>query len=188
MSMEYALYVLIIAVAAGACGLAILAARPLPDRRGRKAQEGGRTAQLTRDDGRRRPDPLSNNLANGATPAVPWGWPAGSRGPRPDSVKSRNAKRASAALQRWADQLIAEKRTIQDPKFQSHREECIKALLEDRFCSPRRGSCPKRTVDSNGGGKGTRAEAAGQRHRESQPGFSLSDPIALSEVRKPWGW
>ena len=40
---------------------------------------------------------------------------------------------------------MVEKKTIQDASYRAHRDECIKALLEDRFCSQRRAAPAERT-------------------------------------------
>jgi hypothetical protein len=89
------------------------------------------------------------------------------RAAHPGPVKSAGAGAPSSALLRWADHLVVEKKTTEDARYRAHREECIKALLEDRFCSQRKATPAERRESSSDKGNGH---------------------IPLGELRTPWGW
>ena len=161
MSLEYALYVLIVACAVLACGFAVYAARPLAHKkrpntlqhhsRGTGSSRGARAVRA------------SDHRAWDAVDPAPWGRRAGSV-----TARIGDGNPPSSPLQRWTDQWVVEKKTTGDAEYQAHREECIKALLEDRFCSQRRAP-----------------PVAGRRDPPQDDG---SGHVPLGNVRTPWGW
>jgi hypothetical protein len=166
LSLDYVLYVLIVACAVLACGVAIYVARP-PARR-----KYARTPQrLSGKDERRSPALAPGAIDRGAadtTGPSPWGWPAGAGVARSGHARPGQAAAPSSPLQRWTDQWVVEKKTTADAGYRAHREECIKALLEDRFCSQRRATADaERREPPKGGGNGQ---------------------VQLGDVRTPWGW
>lgn len=166
MSLEYALYVLIVACAVLACGIAIYAARPLAQRRRPK------TLQLhSRGPGNSpgaRAVRASDHRARNAVDPAPWGWRAGSVTARNGDVNPGQVNPPSSPLQRWTDQWLVEKKTTGDTEYQAYREECIKALLEDRFCSQRRATLVA--------------------ERRDPPKDDGNGHVPLGNLRTPWGW
>jgi len=76
---------------------------------------------------------LSRELSKVPTP---WGWPqhetiaaGGSR----SKVTSGHAHGLSDSVQRWAGRLVHEKHTVDDVEYKRKRDDCIRALLEDRY-------------------------------------------------------
>lgn len=186
MSVEYVPYVLIVLVSVVACGFAIRAARPLPERQ-RSAAKSGRPATESPEASPVPGEQATHVVRMAATP-VPWGWPSASGNPRSAAARRKHAAGGSSALQRWTDQLVAEKRTLDDQGYQARREESIRALLEDRFCSPKKGAVTGRTGDLNGHAHGPLKPASGDRASRESPADSHPGPLPLGDVRKPWGW
>jgi hypothetical protein len=165
LNLEYALYVLIVACAVLVCGLAIYAARPLArNRRSRVLKLG--TRGVTKRAGARAIRASDHRARDVISPA-PWGWPAATGAMRTGHRKTGEVSTPSSPLQRWTDQLVVEKKTTEDARYRAHREECIKALLEDRFCSQRRASPDDERAPPAGNGNGH---------------------LPLGDVRTPWGW
>lgn len=186
LSQAFVLYILIVAVSAVACGFAIRAARPLPERR-RSTAKHDCTEIQSPDSASRTGDPGASMARAAVTPA-PWGWPSATGAPRSAAARRMHAREASSALQRWADQLVTEKRTLDDQGYKVHREECIRALLEDRFCSQKRGSATDSSSSLNGHDREPRNAVAGRRQQPESPTAGRSAPVSLGDVRKPWGW
>ena len=166
MSLEYVLYVLIVTSAVLVCALAIYAARPLARNKRSKSLQRGSRSVVKRPGGR--VVRASHHGAREAMNPAPWGWPAGAGAVRNGHLKAGQVDTPSSPLQRWTDQLVVEKKTTEDARYQAHREECIKALLEDRFCSQRR--------------------ASSDEGRREPPKGNGNGHVQLGDVRTPWGW
>ena len=110
----------------------------------------------------------SDRASRSAMGPAPWGWPSGPGAKRSGHVKPGGAASPSSPLQRWTDQWVVEKQTTGDASYRAHREECIKALLEDRFCSQRRATPTDERREP--------AKDSGNGH------------LPLGDVRTPWGW
>jgi hypothetical protein len=76
---------------------------------------------------------LSRELSKVPTP---WGWPqhetTADEG-RQSAVTNGHAHSFSDSFQRWAGKLVHEKHTVDDVEYKRKKEDCMRALLEDRY-------------------------------------------------------
>ena len=106
--------------------------------------------------------------------SVPWGWPGNTNhGQRVDAAD------AGDVFGLWVDQVLAQKRTVDDPEYRDRAHRSLRALIEDRYGRSAdderrsRVNNPERTAGSPRAPDGARAPA----------------PMpSLSRVRTPWGW
>ncbi len=136
---------------------------------------------------------------------TPWGWPqhvtiaaGGSR----SEVTNGHAHSFSDSVQRWAGKLVHEKHTVDDVEYKRKRDDCMRALLEDRYGRSskttsvpyekvkapllRDPASPHDQMDNFPDGKvdGVKSKL------NSQPESTrlYKKPSLLREVKKPWGW
>ncbi|MGD8930163.1 MAG: hypothetical protein PVI22_14405 [Lysobacterales bacterium] len=136
---------------------------------------------------------------------VPWGWPGHQGG----HVHLDGEDSVGASLHRWVDQLVREKRTIDDQEFVSRKAASLRALMEDRYGRAstmeqmsykkvkapllRDPSAPHDQMDNFPSGK----TASITKKLSRQPAVSTgalakrSGPrkvSGLKNLRTPWGW
>ena len=76
---------------------------------------------------------LSRELSKVPTP---WGWPQHetiATGGGPAQVTNGHAHSFSDSFHRWAGKLVHEKHTVDDVEYKRNRDDCMRALLEDRY-------------------------------------------------------
>ena len=75
---------------------------------------------------------------------TPWGWPGNPNTYQTHYVHSQaaghttDAGEGSATLHRWVDHLVSSKQTTDNLEYRHRRESSMRALLEDRFVSPKK--------------------------------------------------
>lgn len=143
---------------------------------------------------------------------TPWGWPGyqPSQNGRQANTQygKQDAPGVSDSLHRWIDQLISEKRTINDEEFRAKQNACIRALLEDRFGRPSSGreikfrttggfllrdpSQPHDQMDNFPSGRLQKIESnLDAQPKSTRVSSALNGRIryeGLKEVKTPWGW
>jgi hypothetical protein len=138
---------------------------------------------------------------------TPWGWP----GSDVRQGKLRDAHQgngSSPARQSWIDQLLSEKRTVDDRAYQLRKEASLRALLEDRFGRPAKPGemdyrkvkppllrDPNRPYDQEDNFPGGRTEQIVTKLERQPAGpapalhrLATRKAGGLKDVRKPWGW
>lgn len=206
--MEYLYYALSVLAIVAVCLYAMrmpgrqrLAGRPVElaerarRRRERKEAEARRSADLLRQ----HKQVLQRELQSVPTP---WGWPGNELRSAEDDWEDAFA----SPFQRWLDSLMREKRTVDSAEYLAHRQDCLRALLEDRFGRSTRPSeipydkvtpprlkdpaTPYDQQDNFPGGK-TDQIVAKLARQPGSPKVSRSrtrPSTPLREIRKPWGW
>ena len=106
--------------------------------------------------------------------SVPWGWPGNANhGQRFDAAD------AGDVFGLWVDQVLAQKRTVDDPEYRDRAHRSLRALVEDRY--GRFADDESRSRVNNG------ARPAGSPRAPDGPRARAPMP-SLSRVRTPWGW
>jgi len=151
---------------------------------------------------------LQRQLKNVPTP---WGWPgSASRSAPADANKSLSpgVQASSGLFQRWIDQLVAEKRTVDDGDYLESRHAALRSMIEDRFgrtpqpqemayqnVRPPRLMDPQRPhdqMDNFPSGKvekivsGLTGQPGDTRSAASAP--AVRRKAQLGDIRTPWGW
>lgn len=214
--MEYLYYVLLVLALLAGCffvlmipGQRRLANRPdlLADRTNRRREKQQQKANASRPDLAHRHAVLERERRHVPTP---WGWPGSDlhgTGHAPQGSDGTYEVVRQGALRRWVDQLIAEKRTVQDESYMRRREDSLRALLEDRYgrsvkatemtyrkVKPpllRDPSEPHDQMDNFPSGK-TDQIVSGLDKQPDAPKRTVDRPLrktgSLKEVKTPWGW
>lgn len=138
-----------------------------------------RAPQRQSDASRRTSITMARDAARTRHGGVPWGWPDGGR--RLPRRPNRAGGRSSDATGRgeWVDQLLAQKRTVDDPEYRDRARQSLRALVEDRYG----GSAPAR-----------RRQEGGRDQRSGRTSLAVGEangaaPIrSLSKLKSPWGW
>ena len=152
---------------------------------------------------------LQRDLLNVPTP---WGWPgnpnANGLHHKHTSPTATTSSQDPAALHRWVDQLVSAKQTTDNGEYLRRRESSMRALLEDRFVSPRHmteidyqktkalllrdPSEPHDQMDNFPSGRVSKIES---KLKSQTGGVSLGETkirnIVYEEsppIRTPWGW
>lgn len=74
---------------------------------------------------------------------TPWGWPGNPKKHETQYIQAQGGKPAPgssegpATLHRWVDHLVSSKQTTDNREYLRRRESSMRALLEDRFVSPK---------------------------------------------------
>jgi hypothetical protein len=212
---EYLYYILLILALLAGCLFALkipgrrrLAHNPeeLAERAARRRQRDQKKASATAAELAHRHAILKRELTNVRTP---WGWPGSEhQGGRDQNSKHHLGEIAShGVLRRWIDHLVAEKQLVQDEYYRQHREDSLRALLEDRYgrvLKPtemtyrkvrppllRDPSLPHDQMDNFPSGRADQIVAS----LDKQPGKPDAERVtplrktgSLKEIRTPWGW
>lgn len=144
---------------------------------------------------------------------IPWGWP-GSELRREDEedfgLHGLELRHNSHSMKRWIDHLFADKRTVEDDQYRSHREAALRSMIEDRFghspqaaevrfqkVKPPRLQDPDRPYDQMDNFPSGRTDRIVTKlARQPQPGSPRTEPgqpalrktAGLGVIKKPWGW
>lgn len=121
-----------------------------------KADLTGKARRMARS-GKETPEQADNEAAPGSLRQAeevlqrerlkvptPWGWPGNPNTHEAHYVQGHVAGNAavssegSAALHRWVDHLVSSKQTTDNREYLLRRDSSMRALLEDRFVSPRK--------------------------------------------------
>ena len=142
---------------------------------------------------------------------TPWGWPGSQHKTsvsRYSGIDVQQATGVSDTLQRWVDQMISSKQTIEDESYRRRKEASMRALLEDRYgrsgqpipvryakVKPpllRDPAEPHDQMDNFPSGKLDRIERG--LTQQARPSGTYSDSLKKPrfeekrELRTPWGW
>jgi hypothetical protein len=138
---------------------------------------------------------------------TPWGWP-GSDLRQGGLRDSHYGNGSSGSRPSWINQLVSEKRTVDDSAYQLRKQASLRALLEDRFGRPPRpGEMEYRKVkppllrdpgrphdqEDNFPGGRTDQIVAKLAKQPARPAPALHGQATrrvggLKDVRTPWGW
>lgn len=215
--MDYIQYVTTVVVLLGAVLLAIRLAgkrhahdrqMKLADRARKRRARQARSAQARPGIGPRQKAVLQRQLKNVPTP---WGWPGSITRPAAAEghpMRSPGIQLASGGLQRWIDQLMAEKRTVDDREYLESRHAALRSMIEDRFgrspqpqemayrkVKPPRLMDPERPhdqMDNFPSGK-TERIVSGLKQlpdaaRPMQSALAARRSASLGDIKTPWGW
>ena len=213
--MEYLYYIVLILALLAACLFALkipgsrrLAHKPeeLAERAVRRRQHDQRKAGATAAEMAHRHAVIERELKNVRTP---WGWPGSERqGGRDHDGKDQYGEVVGhGVLRRWIDHLVAEKQLVQDEGYLKHREESLRALMEDRYgrvIKPtemayrkvrppllRDPSLPHDQMDNFPSGKADQI-VSGLDRQPGKPDADRTTPLrktgSLKEIKTPWGW
>lgn len=143
---------------------------------------------------------------------TPWGWPGNATAHQTHFIHTAKHTSESrdepATLHRWVDHLVSSKQTKNDQEYLRRRESSMRALLEDRFVSPKKmtkmeyevikrpllrdPSEPHDQMDNFPNGRLEKIESGFQ---ESSQGKAESsgkiETIVYEEspaLKSPWGW
>jgi hypothetical protein len=167
----------------------------------RKAKAAKRQSNLSSNSRKRNPV-MKRELSRIPTP---WGWP---QFDEDGDIKSGEAG-FSASLQRLADRLIHEKKTVQDQAYMDKRNASMRALLEDRYGRSsgmaeikyrnvrapllRDPNAPHDQMDNFPSGTADLVAAMLRNQSGSQEGRPLpsgrdATRTDLKNLKRPWGW
>lgn len=137
---------------------------------------------------------------------VPWGWPGSTQELRHHEFTKAGGHGSASPLHRWADQLISQKKTVDDDEYQKRKQESFRALLEDRFSSHctanyieyrktrapmlRDPSEPHDQMDNFPSGRLHKIQSrlSQQPNVRSIAASARTKSQTLSAVKTPWGW
>jgi hypothetical protein len=207
---EYLVYLLIILAIMALCLAALrlpgrvrLAGRPidLAERTRQRRERERRRAERDADRLQQHKEVIQRELQR--TP-VPWGWPGSDL--RQHIPLDAVLDGGPGTLQRWIDQLVREKRTVDSTEYLRRRRASMRALLEDRFgrpveptlvqyekVAPPRLRDPAEPYDQQDNFPSGRTRQIVSK-LSAQPGstnpkqLGIRPSVPLSEIRKPWGW
>lgn len=142
--MEYIFYFAAILVAVILC-IYEIASLGKADRLKKSQRVIGRNSSLSENDGEKgSPDQLkkTDEIRQRELLKVPtpWGWPGNSSQTHfiHSARQTPDPGEDLATLHRWVDQLVSPKQTKSDEAYLRRRESSMRALLEDRFVSPKK--------------------------------------------------